>query len=61
MPASSAQPSGEAETATVLESDPPLLSVEEEDEEEEEVLDARAARTPVSRGLFWHTGPTSAS
>ena len=45
MPASSAQPSGEAETATVLESDPPLLSVEEE---EEEVLDARAARTPAS-------------
>ena len=59
MPASSAQPSGEAETATVSESDPPLLSVEEE--EEEEVLDARAARTPASRGLFWPTGPTSAS
>ena len=59
MPASSAQPSGEEETATVLESDPPLLPVEEE--EEEEVLDARAARTPASRGLFWPTGPTSAS
>ena len=59
MPAASAQPSGEAETATVLESDPPLLPVEEE--EEEEVLDARAARTPASRGLFWPTGLTSAS
>ena len=45
MPASSAQPSGEAETASVSESDPPLLSVEDE---EEEVLDGRAERTPAS-------------
>ena len=46
MPAPSAQPSGEAETASVSESDPPLLSVEEEGEEE--VLDGRAERTPAS-------------